>query len=107
MDTKTAIQSLNALAQESRLAIYRALVEAGPNGMPAMKIAEQLGAPASSMSFHFKELHHAGLITSRQDGRFIIYAANFDRMSALLAFLSESCCAPQPCPPALAMCSAP
>jgi ArsR family transcriptional regulator, arsenate/arsenite/antimonite-responsive transcriptional repressor len=95
MDTKTAISSLSALAQESRLAIYRTLVSADPAGMAAMKISERLGVPASSMSFHLKELSHAGWITSRQAGRHIIYAANVDKMATLLAFLSEQCCAAQ------------
>jgi len=92
METKTAITALAALAQASRLAIFRLLVTAGPAGLAAMKIGEILGVPASSMSFHLKELSNAGLITSRQDGRYIIYVASFDTMNALLAFLSDNCC---------------
>ncbi len=99
METRNAIAALAALAQESRLATYRLLVQAGPNGMPASKIAESLGIPASSLSFHLKELSNANLIGSRQEGRFIIYAAQFDTMNALLGFLTENCCGGTPCPP--------
>ncbi len=99
MDTKSAIAALAALAQESRLATFRLLVQAGPAGMAASKIAEALGMPASSLSFHLKELSHAGLITPRQEGRFIIYAAQFDTMNGLLSFLTENCCGGNPCTP--------
>lgn len=99
MDTKSAIAALAALAQESRLATFRLLVQAGPAGMAASKIAEALGMPASSLSFHLKELSHAGLITPRQEGRFIIYAAQFGTMNDLLAFLTENCCGGNPCTP--------
>jgi ArsR family transcriptional regulator, arsenate/arsenite/antimonite-responsive transcriptional repressor len=100
MDTHAAITALAALAQESRLAAYRLLVQAGPAGMAASKIAEALGTPASSLSFHLKELTHAGLVAPRQDGRFIIYAAQFDTMNGLLGFLTENCCGGNPCLPA-------
>ena len=100
MDTKNALSALGALAQESRLAVFRLLVQAGPDGgMVASKIAEQLGLPASSLSFHLKELTHAQLIAARQDGRFIIYSARYDTMNGLLAFLTENCCGGQPCGP--------
>jgi ArsR family transcriptional regulator len=99
METKNAIAALAALAQESRLATFRLLVQAGPNGMAASKIAETLGIPASSLSFHLKELTHANLITPRQEGRFIIYVAQFDTMNGLLAFLTENCCGGNPCSP--------
>jgi ArsR family transcriptional regulator len=99
MDTKDAIVSLAALAQEMRLAVFRLLVVAGPAGMAASKIAERLGVAPSTLSFHLKELTHAGLIVPRQDGRFVIYAANFDTMNALLGFLTESCCGGNPCSP--------
>lgn len=99
MDTKSAITALAALAQESRLATFRLLVQAGPGGLAASKIAEALGTPASSLSFHLKELSHAGLITPRQEGRFIIYAAQFDTMNGLLSFLTENCCGGNPCNP--------
>ena len=99
MDTKPAISALAALAQESRLATYRLLVQAGPAGMSATKIAEALSLPPSSLSFHLKELSHAGLVTSRQDGRFVIYSANYETMNALLGFLTENCCGGNPCSP--------
>lgn len=102
MDTKAAIAALAALAQDSRLAVFRLLVQVGPAGMAASKIAEQLGVPASSLSFHLKELTHAGLIIPRQDGRFVIYSANFATMNCLVGFLTESCCAGNPCTPAAA-----
>jgi ArsR family transcriptional regulator, arsenate/arsenite/antimonite-responsive transcriptional repressor len=101
MDTSNALAALAALAQESRLAVFRLLVGAGPSGMVAKHIAENLGVPASSLSFHLKELSHAGLIESTQDGRFIIYAANFGTMNALVAFLTENCCGGNPCSPVL------
>jgi len=99
MDTKPAISALAALAQESRLATYRLLVQAGPAGMSATRIAEALSLPPSSLSFHLKELSHAGLVSARQDGRFIIYSANYDTMNALLAFLTDNCCGGNPCSP--------
>jgi ArsR family transcriptional regulator len=99
METKTAIAALAALAQESRLATFRLLVQAGPNGLAASKIAETLGIPASSLSFHLKELTNAHLISPRQEGRFIIYVARFDTMNGLLGFLTENCCSGNPCLP--------
>lgn len=92
MDTKEVIAALAALAQESRLAIFRLLVQAGPDGLAASKIGEQLDVPPSSLSFHLKELTRSDLITSRQEGRFVYYAANFPTMNALLAYLTENCC---------------
>jgi DNA-binding transcriptional ArsR family regulator len=100
MNTKDVIGALAALAQESRLATFRLLVQAGPQGLAASKIAEALGVPASSMSFHLKELTHAGLIVPRQEGRFVIYTANFEQMNGLLAFLTDNCCGGNPCSPA-------
>lgn len=97
MDNKEAVAALAALAQESRLAAYRLLVQAGPAGLAASKIAAALGMPASSLSFHLKELTHASLVVPRQDGRFIIYAARFDRMNDLVAFLTENCCGGNAC----------
>ncbi len=97
METRTAIAALAALAQESRLAVFRLLVETGPAGLAASKIAAALGLPASSLSFHLKELSHAGLIAARQDGRFIIYAAQFETMNGLVAFLTANCCGGNPC----------
>lgn len=100
METTQALAALAALAQESRLAVFRLLVKLGPAGMAATRIADELGIPTSSLSFHLKELTHAGLIVPRQESRFIIYAANFDAMNSLLGFLTENCCAGQPCSPA-------
>lgn len=99
MDTRNAVSALAALANESRLAIFRLLVQVGPQGLAASKISEQLGIPPSSLSFHLKELSHAGLTVSRQDGRFVIYAAQFDTMNALMAFMSDNCCGGNPCMP--------
>jgi ArsR family transcriptional regulator, arsenate/arsenite/antimonite-responsive transcriptional repressor len=102
METKQVIAALAALAQESRLATFRLLVRTGPGGLAASKIAEQLDVAPSSLSFHLKELAHAGLITARQDGRFVIYSANFGTMNSVLAFLTDNCCGGAPCgaPPA-------
>ncbi len=92
VETKNALAALNAVAQESRLAVFRLLVQAGPPGMAATKIAEHLGIAPSSLSFHLKELAHADLVTQKQDGRFVIYAANFATMNALIGFLTDNCC---------------
>jgi ArsR family transcriptional regulator len=100
METKNALAALNAVAQESRLAVFRLLVQAGPDGMAASKIADHLGIAPSSLSFHLKELAHADLVTQRQDGRFVIYAANFATMGALIGFLTDNCCAGNQCIPA-------
>lgn len=97
MDTKAVLAALAALAQESRLAAFRLLVQIGPQGLAASKIAEQLDMAPSSLSFHLKELAHAGLISARQDGRFVIYSANFDTMNGVLSFLTDNCCAGQNC----------
>lgn len=99
METKTAVLALSALAQDSRLAVFRLLVQAGAVGMPAGQIAEQTGMAPSSLSFHLKELAHAGLVSSRQEGRFVIYTANFQTMNALLGFLTENCCGGASCLP--------
>lgn len=99
MQTKQVLTALAALAQESRLAVFRLLVEAGPSGMAASKIAESLQIPPSSLSFHLKELTHADLISPRQDGRFVIYAAQFTTMASLIGFLTDNCCGGIPCTP--------
>jgi len=93
MENKSAVQSLAALAQETRLTVYRLLVQQGPSGMAAGEIAAQLALAPATLSFHLKELARASLVQARQDGRFIYYAADFDAMNALLAFLTENCCA--------------
>jgi ArsR family transcriptional regulator len=97
MDTRSALAALSALAQESRLAVFRLLVQAGPAGLAASKIAEQLNIAPSSLSFHLKELSHAGLLASKQDGRFVIYSANIEAMNGLVGFLTENCCGGVPC----------
>jgi ArsR family transcriptional regulator len=97
VDKKSAVRSLAALAQDSRLDVFRLLVQAGPEGMPAGEIAERLGIPSSTLSFHVKALVHAGLIESRQQGRFIYYSADFGAMNGLVAFLGENCCGGRPC----------
>ncbi|MFN3545466.1 MAG: ArsR/SmtB family transcription factor [Thiobacillus sp.] len=99
METKAAVAALAALAQDSRLAIFRVLVQAGPVGLAAGRIGELTGIAPSSLSFHLKELVHAGLADARQAGRFVIYTANFDAMNALLGFLTENCCGGNPCAP--------
>jgi DNA-binding transcriptional ArsR family regulator len=91
------VAALAALAQESRLAVFRLLIQTGAGGMAAGKISEATGIPPSSLSFHLKELAHAGLVTSRQEGRFVIYAANFTTAADLVAFLMENCCGGQTC----------
>ena len=97
MDNKAAVSLLASLAQESRLAVFRLLVEQGPDGLPAGKIGEQLGIPPATLSFHLKELSHAGLVRSRQESRYIFYSANYAAMNNLLAFLTENCCAGSTC----------
>jgi DNA-binding transcriptional ArsR family regulator len=99
METKTVVKALAALAQESRLAIFRLLMQAGPEGVTATRISEQVGVPPSSLSFHLKELVHAQLINSRQEGRFMIYSANYTAMNQLLRFLTDNCCGGNSCTP--------
>ena len=98
MKSQSAVVRLAALAQETRLAIFRALVQAGAEGLSAGRLAEAVGAPASTMSFHLKELSMAGLVNSRQESRFIFYSANYPAMSELIAFLTENCCQGMPAP---------
>jgi DNA-binding transcriptional ArsR family regulator len=93
MEMQNAVSSLAALAQETRLSVFRLLVQAGPTGMAVGEIGEALGTAPATLSFHLKELTHAGLISPRHDGRFIFYSANFARMTELLQFLTENCCA--------------
>lgn len=97
--TKQVQSALTALAQETRLSLFRLLVPAGPEGMSATKIAEQLDGAPSSLYFHLKELTQAGLIQPRQDGRFVFYSADVNAMNGLINFLTENCCAGVPCSP--------
>lgn len=96
MKTKDALAALAALAQDTRLSAIRYLVMAGPEGASAGDIADAVEVPAPTLSFHLKELEHAGLVTSERRSRSIIYAANYERMRALLAFLMEDCCRGRP-----------
>ncbi|WP_174821672.1 ArsR/SmtB family transcription factor [Duganella rivi] len=99
MNTKQTLAALSALAQDSRLAVFRLLVQTGPDGLAASKIGEKLDIAPSSLSFHLKELSHAGLIASRQDGRFVIYSADIAAMNGLIGFLTENCCGGVSCKP--------
>jgi ArsR family transcriptional regulator len=92
MDTPQAVDKLAALAQESRLRIFRLLVQAGAQGMNAGAIAETIGIPANTLSFHVAHLARTGLVAARQEGRFIHYSANYPAMDELLAFLTDNCC---------------
>ena len=92
MKPAQVVTALSALAQSTRLAIFRLLVERGPEGMAAGQVAEKLKVSPATLSFHFRTLSHAGLIESRQEGRFIYYAANFTAMNGMLAYLTENCC---------------
>lgn len=92
MDTRQVITALGALAQENRLAVFRLLVQAGPEGLAAGVVAERLGIPSSSLSFHLAQLTHAGLIRQRRVSRSLIYSADFDAMNGLVGYLTENCC---------------
>jgi DNA-binding transcriptional ArsR family regulator len=92
MEKTDAISALAALAQDNRLDAFRLLVQAGPDGMPAGQVAARLKLPPNTLSFHFDRLRVAGLVTVRREGRSLIYAARFDAMNGLLAYLTENCC---------------
>jgi DNA-binding transcriptional ArsR family regulator len=100
--TQAIVSALAAIAQETRLAIFRLLVQRGPEGLPAGRIGEQLAVPPATLSFHLKALEQAGLIRSRQDGRFVIYSADFDAMNALVGYLTKNCCGGNTCTPVAA-----
>jgi ArsR family transcriptional regulator, arsenate/arsenite/antimonite-responsive transcriptional repressor len=102
MESKTAVMALAALAQDSRLQVYRLLVQAGAEGVAASEIAARLRIPANTLSFHLKTLSHADLVLSRQEGRFVYYSANYERMNAVLGFLTENCCGGRSCLPTTA-----
>jgi len=103
METKHAVEALAALAQASRLQVYRLLVQAGPEGLAASELAERLGIPSNTLSFHLKNLSHAGLVLARPEGRFIYYSANYEQMNTLLGFLTENCCGGRSCAPGVAV----
>lgn len=96
MKTTNAAQLLSALSQETRLEVFRLLVRAGAEGLPAGEISGRVGVAPSTLSFHLKELAHCGLISARPSGRFVIYSANYALMNALLGFLTENCCGGRP-----------
>lgn len=93
MNTSQTVRTLSALAQETRLAAFRLLVRAGPEGMPVGRMAEALGVAMPTLSFHLKELAQAGLVQSQAQSRFVIYRADYGRMRELLSYLTENCCA--------------
>jgi ArsR family transcriptional regulator, arsenate/arsenite/antimonite-responsive transcriptional repressor len=99
MNSAVAVARLASLAQDSRLAVFRLLVQRGPEGLAAGDIAAKLKIPPATLSFHLKELSHAGLLKSRQEGRFVFYAPDFKAMRALVDYLTENCCAESACGP--------
>src|ERR1700712_4538957 len=102
MENTEAVTALGALAQENRLDVFRLLVRAGPDGLPAGAVAPSLGLAPNTLTFHFDRLRQAGLVTVRREGRSMIYSARFDTMNALLGFLTDKCCGgrPERCRPA-------
>ena len=107
MEINTATDSLAALGHETRLAIFRLLVQAGPQGVNAGQICETLGLAPATLSFHLAHLSRVGLIRGRQEGRFIFYAADYASMDALLAFLTENCCQGGQCLPSTSAATTP
>src|SRR5579863_8716790 len=99
MHATQAVMALGALGQETRLALFRLLVQRGPDGLPAGVIAEKLGIPPSSLTFHLQQLAHAGLVTQRRVSRQLFYAADFAAMNGLVAYLTENCCGGAACGP--------
>lgn len=97
MQAASVIRALSALAQDHRLAAFRLLVQAGPDGLPAGTLAQRLGVVPSSMSFHLAQLANAGLVTQQRHGRSIVYAADYAAMGGLMAYLTENCCAGAAC----------
>jgi ArsR family transcriptional regulator, arsenate/arsenite/antimonite-responsive transcriptional repressor len=104
MEQSDAVAALAALAQDNRLGVYRLLVQAGPEGLPAGGVASTLKLAPNTLTFHFDRLRQAGLVTVRREGRSMIYAARYDTMNGLIAYLTENCCrgAPEQCAPAVA-----
>lgn len=97
MELKQTVNCLAALAQETRLAVFRLLVEAGPEGLCAGDIGARLGVAPATLSFHLAQLANAGLVDARQQSRFIFYSANYAAMNGIVAFLTENCCGGKPC----------
>src|SRR5258705_7190360 len=102
-----ALSALAALAQDNRLDVFRLLVQAGPEGMPAGAVAGWLGLPPNTLTFHFDRLREAGLVTVRREGRSMIYAARFEAMNALIGYLTENCCQGSAAQGAAAACAGP
>jgi DNA-binding transcriptional ArsR family regulator len=100
METSGVVEALSALAQDTRLAVYRLLVECGPRGLAAGVIGEKLDLPPATLSFHLAHLVRAGLLRSRQEGRFVFYSADFENMNRLVGYLTENCCGGASCAPA-------
>lgn len=100
MEMKRTVNCLAALAQETRLAIFRLLVQAGPEGLCVGDIRARLRVAPATLSFHLAQLAHARLVDTRQRGRFVFYTANFEAMNGIVAFLTENCCGGKPCQPA-------
>jgi ArsR family transcriptional regulator, arsenate/arsenite/antimonite-responsive transcriptional repressor len=101
MEKTDVVAALAALAQDNRLDVFRLLVEAGPEGMPAGAVATALDLAPNTLTFHFDRLRMAGLVTVRRDGRSMIYAAQFETMNSLLGYLTDNCCGGAPCLPAV------
>lgn len=97
MEANEVVRALAALAQPVRLQVFRCLVVAGPGGLTPGALVEAIGVPATSLSFHLKELTHAGLVSQERQGRHLIYRAAFAQMTALLGYLTENCCQGEPC----------
>jgi DNA-binding transcriptional ArsR family regulator len=97
MDIDDIVVALSALAQDSRLRVFRLLVTAGPTGLPAGQIAEELAIPTNTLSFHLSHLKNAGLVTVRRNGRSLIYATEYGRMRAVVDYLTVNCCSRDPC----------
>ena len=104
MESEIVVRALAALAQPLRLQVFRALVVAGPQGLTPGAMSEGTGVPPNTLSFHLKELAHAGLVSQQRDGRYLIYRADFEQMNSLLAYLTENCCRGQACLPGSAAC---
>lgn len=104
MDTRYALAALRALAHESRLAAFRALVQAGPDGLAVGELREALGLPPATLTAHLNVLRSAGLVADTREGRVIRLRADYDRMDGLIAFLTENCCQGAPCAPATGRC---
>src|SRR4051812_631056 len=96
MEKSDALAALAAMSQETRLDIFRFLIEIGPDGLPAGQIGERFALPWATLSFHLSQMKQAGLVTCRRDGRSLIYAADFERMNALIGFLTDNCCGGEP-----------